>query len=138
MFWENEDQFGSLTSLTSYIWLGDADTWVFRNVTAGRITEISNGFEWQQTVGFGCPTSLRDESKRGKNLSINDALAGYAAKASIFGEDERITTYRSTLVYRHRLHEDFVVMEVEPGLEWRDEHDWTTQYRFSVGVLLFF
>jgi hypothetical protein len=138
VFWENEDQFGSLTSLTSYIWLGDADTWVFRNVTAGRITEISNGFEWQQTVGFGCPTSLRDESKRGKNLSINDALAGYAAKASIFGEDERITTYRSTLVYRHRLHEDFVVMEVEPGLEWRDEHDWTTQYRFSVGVLLFF
>lgn len=138
IFWENEDQFGSLTSLNSYIWLGEQNRWVFRTLTAGRITEVSRGLEWQQTFGIGRPTALRDEGKRGKNLSINDALAGYGAKLSIFAEDENITTYRGTLIFRRRLYEDFVVLEMEPGLEWRDEHDWTTQYRFSTGIVFFF
>lgn len=137
-FWENDDGFGSLTELNGYHWMGRRNKWLFRTQTAGKISESTEGLEWQQTLLFGHLTHLRDESRRSDDISINHCLDGYAFKNSVFGTDKETTSYRSTFVYRKRLYKDFVVLEVEPGFEWRDENQWTTQYRLDAGILLYF
>ncbi|WFB35928.1 hypothetical protein P3T73_17380 [Kiritimatiellota bacterium B12222] len=137
-FWENEDKFGSLTQLQGYTWLGDQDRWVFRSLTAGRISETTKGMEWQQTLSFGSIPDLLKEDRRGENQSFNDALRCYGVNASVFFQDEDTTKYQATFVYRKALHGDFVVWEVEPGLEWRDENQWTTQYQITTGILFYF
>jgi len=137
-FWENEDGFGSLTELNGYHWAGNRQKWIFRTQTAGKFSESTVGFEWQQTFVLGHLTSLRDEKKRLENISIGDCLNGYGFKTSVFGRDRDTWVYKSTVVFRRSLYKDFAVLEIEPGLEWRDENTWTTQYRIDAGVILFF
>jgi len=138
LFWNNEDGFGSLTHVRGYRWLGTSHHWLFRNLTAGRISESTDGLEWQQTFSLGHMTDLVDEENRLENLGTNDTVQCMALTASVFGKDRRTDTYRTTFLFRYPIHKTFVLLEAEPGLEWREEHDWTTQYRFDLGVVLLF
>lgn len=138
LFWENEDGFGFLSSLKGYRWVGSDDDWLIRNVTAGRFSESTTGYEWQQTVQFGHMTRLFEEEKRTYNIDIDDTVGCVALKASVFGRDRQQTEYRTTLVLRRNVYNRFVVWEVEPGLQWRNEHDWTTQYRIDTALILVF
>jgi len=137
-FWENEDGFGSLTQFNGYRWLGDTHHWLVRSLTAGRITESTEGLEWQQTFTLGHMTHLVNEDHRQQNLGTNDTLECLAFKASGFGEDKFLDKYRATVLYRRPVYKQFVLVEVEPGVEWRDENEWKTQFRIDVGMVLIF
>ena len=137
-FWENEDGFGTLSQLHAYRWLGDAHHWLFRNLSAARFSESTTGMEWQQTFTLGHMTHLVEENRRESNVGLRDALQCHGWKASVFGNDRLLETYRATMIFRRPLYGNFVLLEFEPGLEWRNEHDWTTQYRFDLGVILLF
>jgi hypothetical protein len=138
LFWENEDGFGTLTQLNAYRWLGQNHHWLFRNLTAGRFTEITDGLEWQQTFILGHMTHLVEEERRLDNLSANDTLQCYTLNASVFGEDRMLDKYRLSVLKRRPVYKDFVLVEVEPGLEWRNEYDWDTQWRIDMGMVLLF
>jgi hypothetical protein len=138
LFWENEDGFGVLSTFQAYRWVGDSHEWIFRNLTAGRFSESTDGAEWQQTLSFDHMTRLVNEHHRSQDIGTNDALQCLSFRASVFGNDRIHNKYRSTVLYRHPLYKEFVILEVEPGLEWRKEYDWTTQYRVDVGMVLLF
>jgi hypothetical protein len=138
LFWEFEDGFGVLSSLNSYRWLGKKKAWQIRTLTAGKFSESTEGYEWQQSFILGHLTELMDESHRSYNVGMGDALSCFGIKASVFGQDRLLSEYRTTLVYRKNLYNDFVLLEVEPGAQWRNEHDWTTQYRLDLGILFVF
>jgi len=138
LFWENEDGFGMYSSFQGYHWLGQQDKWLFRNLTAGKYSESTLGFEWQQTLNFGNVLRLKDEMRRRKNVGVNDILDGYSFNVSGFGKDEVMTKYKSNFIYRTCIYKDFVVLQFEPGLEWQNKHDWTTQYRMDMGLILLF
>jgi hypothetical protein len=138
LFWENEDGFGVLSNFQAYRWLGESHEWMFRNLTAARFSESTQGAEWQQTLSVGHMTHLVDEYLRNSNISTDDAVQCLSYRASVFGNDRDLTKYRTTVLYRHPLYNQFVLVEVEPGLEWRDENDWTTQYRLTLGMVLLF
>lgn len=138
LFWENEDGLGSLTQLLAYHWLGENQKWIFRNVSAARFSESTEGMEWQQTFLLGNLTHLIDEEKRNTNIGTQSTLQCVALKTSVFGSDRHQNKYRSTVLFRFPLYREFVLVEIEPGLEWREENDWTTQYRFDMGMVLVF
>jgi len=138
LFWENEDGFGVLSSFEGFRWLGEEDHWIFRNLTAGRFSESTEGFEWQQSFILGHMTHLVEENLREENLSTKHTLQCLALTTSMFGKDRHQDKYRATLLYRQPVYKEFVLVEVEPGLEWRKENDWTTQYRLDVGMVLIF
>lgn len=137
-FWENEDGFGSLSQLRGYRWLGESHHWLFRNTTAGRFSESTDGLDWEQTFTLGHMTHLVEEHRRLDDLGTHDTLECVAWKASVFGHDRAQDKYRTTLLYRRPIYRDFVLVEVEPGLEWRKEDDWDLRYRFDVGMVLLF
>lgn len=138
LFWENEDGFGLLSFLRGYRWLGRESGMIARNVTAGRYSEATRGYEWQHTWTLGWMRKLVDEYRRDENLGLEDTLKCLGFNASVFGNDLETREYRSTLVYRRPLYKDFVVFELEPGLQWRKDRDWTTQYRLGAKLLLIF
>jgi hypothetical protein len=138
LFWENEDGFGLLTQLRGYRWLGDTDHWLFRNTTAGRFSESTEGLEWEQTFTLGHMTHLVEEERRLSDLGPQHTLNCVAWKASVFGKDRELDKYRTTLLYRRPVYKDFVLTEIEPGLEWRSEDGWEIRYRFDVGMVLLF
>ena len=138
LFWENEDGFGLLSALRGYRWLGRDSKWVARSIAAGRFSEASRGYEWQHTWTLGYMHTLVDERLRDQNLGLDDTLQCLGLNLSVFGSDLETTQYRSTVVFRKPVYKDFVVFEVEPGLQWREDRDWTTQYRLDTQLLLIF
>jgi hypothetical protein len=81
---------------------------------------------------------LVEEEDRGRDAGMDDALSCSGLRASVFGNDRLLREYRAQILFRHPLYKDFVVMEVEPGLQWRNDRDWTTQYRLDLAVVLIF
>lgn len=138
LFWENEDGFGLLSALYGYRWLGRDDDWMFRTLTAGRFSESTVGFEWQQSFQLGHMTRLLDEADRRKSPGFDDTLECVAFKTSVFGNDRHQSEYRATVLFRRNLYDDFVLFEMEPGAQWREDRDWTTQYRLDLGLILIF
>ncbi|MDF3129085.1 hypothetical protein P0Y35_07750 [Kiritimatiellaeota bacterium B1221] len=138
LFWENEDGFGIYNQLQAFHWLGEQDRWIFRSLTAGKYSESTKGYEWQQTGNMAYIFKLKDEKRRRGNVGVNDILDGASLNLTVFGSDEVMDKYRSTVTCRKSIYRDFVVIQFEPGLEWSDEHDWTTQYRLDAGMVLLF
>ena len=136
-FWESEDGVGMLTSLQAHSWL--TDRWVYQQVTSGRITEESDGYEWEQSFIIGHATRLFDESIRGqRRISAKDAIEGFSLAANIFGFDDATTEYRVLFGYRRALYEDFVIGGVRAGPEWRDTDDWDIGARVEMGITMAF
>ena len=137
-FWESEDGFGSLTQLGIYRWMGARSDYFVSSRTAGKITEESDGFEWEQTVRGGRVLELLDEGRRGRSVSTDDLARGYGLRYSIFGEDDLITKHRVGFGYRFPLYRRWVFGDIRPGVEWSNEDDWATVYRVDFGVDLLF
>jgi len=138
LFWENEDGFGLLSSLQGYTWWGEGDRWKFRNLTAGRFSEATDGYEWQQTLSLGHMTRLVEEHRRSRNVGFGDTLECWGVTATLFGEDRLPDEYRLTTILRYDLYDEFVILEIEPGLQWRNDLDWTTQFRMEIGLNFLF
>ena len=138
-FWESDDGFGNLTSLAVHRWFAN-DRWLFKENTSGKISESTDGFEWEQSLAVGRVFKLFDENRRANRRSIgsDDAISGYAIKGSIFGEDDAVTQYRILGTYRFALYKDFVVGDFRTGPQWRESEDWEPELRIDLGMSLIF
>lgn len=139
VFWESEDGFGTLTSLAVHRWFAN-DKWLFKENTAGKISEVTDGYEWEQSVSVGRVFKLFDETRRAQRRSIGatDAISGYSFKGSVFGSDDAVTQYRLLAGYRFDLYRSFMIGELRAGPQWRDEEDWDAELRTDLGVLFVF
>lgn len=138
-FWESDDGFGTLTSLAVHRWFAN-NRWLFKENTSGKISESTDGYEWEQSLAVGRVFKLFDENRRANRRSIgsDDAISGYALKGSIFGQDEEVTQYRILGTYRFALYKDFVVGDFRTGPQWRESEDWDPELRIDLGVSLIF
>jgi hypothetical protein len=136
LFWESDDGFGTLTSQSIFRWV--APKWIVHSLTAGRVAERSTGYEWQQSLGIGYMGRLADETRREHFVNVGHTIHGTGLRASVFGSDDAFTQYRTVLTHRRSIHRNFIVLELAPGLQWREEQDWQIEYRFDVGLILFF
>lgn len=139
VFWESDDGFGELSSLNAHRWFSQ-NRWIYRQNTSGKITETSDGYEWEQTFAVGRAQLLFDESRRRleKRLGSSDVVAGYGVRTSIFGSDTQTDQYRVLATYRFDLYRQFVLGDIRAGPQWRDSEDWDTEYRVELGVELHF
>jgi len=139
VFWESDDGFGALSSLATHRWFS-RERWIYRQNTSGKISEETDGFEWEQSVSVGRVYQLFDEHRRTskRRISASDALSGYGFKASVFGSDDELDQGRLQATYRFALYKQFVVGEIRAGPQWRESQDWDTEARFDFGLQLHF
>ncbi|HMP72503.1 MAG TPA: hypothetical protein PKE55_04495 [Kiritimatiellia bacterium] len=139
VFWESDDGFGQLQSLSTHRWFNQ-DRWLYRQATSGKITETSDGYEWEQSFTAGRATQLFDESRRTshRRIGADDLISGYGISASVFGSDDKVNKYRLLGLYRFDMYKRFVIGEVRVGPQWRGTEDWDTEYRLDLGVELHF
>lgn len=137
LFWESDDGFGTLTSLNIHKWFHDT-TWMFKSTSAVKITEKDDFWRWEQTIGIGKALKLRREKDRGKNISRDDALNSYGIRCSVFGNDDEVREYRGIVSYRFPIYEEFIVLAVDPGIQWREQEEWDEEYRLDLGLEMHF
>lgn len=137
-YYESDDGFGEVTSLSLLRWFGDRNGGIFQSVSAAKWTEKSNGVEWEQSVKVGRALSLLNEKQRGNaNINSGDAKRGYGVRYSIFGHDDGasiIDRHRVTFLYRKPIHQDWLFMDILPELEWVNEDDWEIAPGIRVGI----
>ena len=138
LFWESDKGFGYLNSLATFRWFGEGNPWTHRAIVAARIEEEDPEWNWEFTLRGRRVYRLRDETKRGGRYGKNDNLQSLGGRVSLFGEDNLSMQTRATVIYRSSLYNDWVIFDVSPGVQWRREYDWETEFRFDVGVELHF
>ncbi len=136
LFWESDDGFGLLTSYQFHRWV--SPHWITRSLSAGRFAEGTDGYEWQQSLGLSHLPLLARKKASGAYASPADALHGNGISASLFGSDDASTQARLQLTLRRPLFLDILVFEVSPGLQWRNELHWRTEYRLDCGLVMYF
>ena len=53
---------------------------------------------------------------------------------SVLGGLHIIESYELTLVYRNHLYKEWLYYLIKPGVEWKSENDWATEYSLILGV----
>ncbi|MDF7822704.1 hypothetical protein P4B35_01660 [Pontiellaceae bacterium B12227] len=137
-YWESDDGFGEVTTLGLLKWINIRT--VFGSSTGVRLTEVSNGAEWNQTFSL---LRIFDEeitgSRRSNILYSNRAIEG---SFSLYGHHYRgshtMDRYRVQIRYRQPVYSYWVFLNVTPELIWRDEHNWQVDPGIRVGVELVF
>lgn len=135
LFYETQEGFGEITSLTLNRWYGKNFA---RIVSAGKWTEHTTGIEWEQTVILGRACRLIEENKQTDIATDEDVAKGISIRYSVFGHnstsDRQIDRHRLTLIYRHPIYRNWIFFQIEPGVEWLDEDDWTVIPSVQIGI----
>ena len=139
VFWESDDGFGQLQSLQAHRWLRQ-NQWFYRQSTSGKLTETSDGYEWEQSFAAGRALTLFDETRRQsqRRIGVADVISGYSLRAIVFGGDDNVTQYRLLGAYRFDLYRQFVIGDVRAGPQWREEQGWGTEGRVGLGIEVHF
>ncbi len=139
---ESDDGFGEVTSLSTLRWMGGDNRWVFNTVSAGKWTEDSQGWEWEQTFKLGYVARMMHEEKRGKSMvSAGEGIHGIGMRYSLFGhvDGEAINDrHRLQFIYRRPLYREWVFLEIVPGLEWENDEDWDMIPKLRIGLDMLF
>lgn len=137
VFWQSDDGFGEVTTLALQKWINKRT--VFGSSTGVRLTEISDGAEWDQNVSL---LRIFDKeitgSRRSDILYSHRALEGRFSLYGHYNNGHAMDRYRLQVKYRQPLYSHWVFLNVTPELNWRDEHGWQVDPGIRVGVELVF
>jgi hypothetical protein len=141
-YYKSDKGFGQVTSLTANHWLNKNRTTLFRSTSAGRFTRDSTGWDWEQSLILGYVRDVIQGEKRRDSLDSEDVAYGIGISATVFGHldngDSLIDRYRTRLVFRKPIYNNWIYLEVSPELEWKNEQDWDTIYLFRIGLDMLF
>jgi hypothetical protein len=119
-------------------WLNTAKTLGTSYSCAGKWTEESSGYEWEQMIILAVVRDVIEQKNKGKSVSSEDVARGLSGRYRITGHDngpavidshEVRLTHRRPLLPRH----NWLFMELIVGLEWTDDRDWNTDPFFKIG-----
>ena len=138
VFYETEDQFGTLNTLVAERWIGAQNRHTVRSISSGKYTQESEAWELVQSLIYGYVPDLITKEQRGRRgLRLKHVAKGYAVRMSAYAdlgpEQSTMDTYRLTLLYRRPLHKDWIYLQIEPELEWENINDWNTIPVFRIG-----
>jgi len=135
VFYETDEGFGEVTSLTLNRWIGKKN--FARLVSAGRWTEETVGVEWEQTLMLGHVISLIEENRISDLVDNDDVAKGFGLRFSFFGhkstDEGFIDRHRVTLIYRQPLYRNWFFFQIAPGIEWRNEDEWSAIPSIQIG-----
>lgn len=139
-FYETEEGFGEITSLSQHCWL--ADRWMLGHSTSARWTEQTVGLEWQDSFSLMWVTGLMEEDKHGRYLGTRDLSHGLGLRTQIRGGyngTHTMNSYRVGMVYRCPMfRRDYLYLEILPEVTWAAEKDWEPEYTLRVGIDILF
>ncbi len=137
-FLDTNDRLGSLSSFFVDRWLGDGHEFYAGTTTSGRYTQDSSEWAWEQSLRFGRVYELLEKKVHVSRVGRSDVARGVYIAANVFGTEYGVDTYRFTVGMRRPLYQKWILWKVEPGLEWTEENDYKTAYRFMIGVDMLF
>lgn len=141
-YYETDDGFGEVSSLIFTRWLGGRKNFMFKSSSAGRWTENTQGWEWEQMFAIARILKMTDESKRGnRNLGERDMLTGigmrYRVKGHINGSSS-LDLHSLVIAYRFPFYKDWVFMHIGPQIEFNNETDWDAVPGLRIGLDMLF
>ncbi len=140
-YWESDEGWGQVTSLRINRWLNTQHSKLFRSTTAGRFTRDGNGWNWEQSFGYGSIKKMITE-EHGENLRGKDVAYGMGIGSTIFGHINAgsavIDSYRVRFIYRREIYKRWIYLDISPQCEWHREDDWRAVYMLRVGVDMLF
>lgn len=138
-FYETDDGFGEQTQLGVYRWFGKRSRLAAGGIAAGTFSESTDGLEWEQTLKVGYIRELIEETGRGKGaVDGSDMARGTWLRYTLSGSDTLITEHRVVLGHRHPLYQRWIYLDIQPGIKWRNESDWSTDPFVLFGLDFFF
>lgn len=113
-FWEGDDGFGERSQVDFIRTLSPEDRIKFSSSAVW--SESSDGVDLGQTFVYS------------HQFSKSRVMALKLAMASHTEPDAVVDRYVVRIPHRKRLHRDWVFVEVEPGLDFKDENDWEAEW----------
>lgn len=138
LFYEIDEQWGSLSTLSVDRWLGAPEKSYIGSISSMKWTTRYEDFEWEQTLKYGYVNELIVECDQLTGYSRHDVADGADISFSVFGRNSEMETYRLAVGGRHPLYKRWIYWELEPALEWRRENDFETSYRITFGIDMLF
>jgi hypothetical protein len=140
-YWESDDGLGQMTSLRVNRWLDSGHTKLFRSVSAGRFTDESNGWDWEQSIGVGFIKELISDKHR-ENVVAKDVAYGLGLNGTIFGHinsGSAVTDrYRIRFVMRRQIYKRWIYLQISPEIEFKRYMDWEPSYMLRIGFDMLF
>lgn len=157
IFFDTRDNLGSLSTLYVDRWLGDGREYYVGSISSAKYLPFKErdgidpaGIEpgeyvprdedltWEQTFRLGRVRKMLEKRADAGMYERRDIASGGDLSASVFGTGSHVDTYRFTVGIRRPLYQDWIVWEVEPGLEWAVESGYDTAFRITLGVDMLF
>jgi hypothetical protein len=141
-YYKSDKGLGQITSLTINHWLNEGQTTLFRSTSSGRFTRDSRGWDWEQTFTLGYVRDMIKGENLRENIRAKDVAYGVGLGGAIFGHldngDSVIDRYRTRIIFRKPIYNNWIHLEISPELEWRNCNDWNTTYLLRVGIDMLF
>ena len=142
-FYESDDGLGAIGTVVAERCLDEGLRHILRSTSSARYTVNRDAWAVEQGLFYGFIREMISEDQRGlPGLGSKHMARGYGVRMSALAdlgqEASTLERYRLTFVYRKPLHENWIYLQVEPELEWRNENDWKTIPLIRVGVDVMF
>ncbi len=140
-YYKTDDGLGEVTSLNVYRWFGGNQCGYIRSTSAGRWTEESFGWEWEQLLTLGYVDKLIEEKESRGIVHGDDVAEGYGIRGGVFGHKSGsgvVDLYRITLMHRRPIYKEWMYLVSAVEVQWDNEYDWDEEYRLRVGLDMLF
>jgi hypothetical protein len=144
LYYESDEGFGNLTSITVHRWFGREKNMYWQSVSAGKAnTRETDGVEWEQTLKLALVRQILEGKVSWRRVvNVQDVARGHQLRYSLFSNTENgstdINRHRLTYTYRKPLYKKWVYLEVAPGVEAANDEDWDVIPKISVGFDMLF
>ena len=134
VFWQSDEGFGTKGAFSADRWSGRS---LFRTATGVKLTERSDGVEWDETLSIGYAFELLDERKLGQRARGRDIARGGGVRYTIGGHDDGpflIDEHRVTLFYRFPLRKRWLYGVIAPEVSFHNARDWEAEPGIKFGL----
>jgi len=144
LYYESDEGFGNLTSITVHRWFGREKNMYWQSVSAAKAnTQETDGVEWEQTLKLALVRQILEGKVSWRRVvNVQDLARGHQLRYSLFSNTEYgstdINRHRLTYTYRKPLYKKWVYLEVAPGVEAANDNDWDVIPKITVGFDMLF
>lgn len=142
LFAETGDGLGTLTSFSAHRWCGPEMNRYVQSVSAARLAQRTEGWEFEQTFKLGRVDEILEGSAVWNRLiGDRDVARGENLRLSFFGHSEEVTTLdtcRLGMVFRRPFWRKWIYLQTTPELQWDRDNYWRTGIGLKVGLDMLF
>ncbi|MEI6971166.1 MAG: hypothetical protein WCL44_06575 [bacterium] len=137
-FLDTSDRLGSLSSLFVDRWLGDGHEYYAGSTTSARYTQDVGEWTWEQSLRLGRVREVLGTEVQIGRVGRLDVSNGDDLSIHVFGTEHGAATYRLVVGMRRPVYQKWILLSIDPGLEWTEANGFNTAYRIMVGLDMLF